>query len=308
MNRNILTQASLVAGGICVGGAVGYFAARKRLIPVYEKLMDAGIEEAKEFYSLLRSEPPYDNPVVAAKKYRERIEQLDFWVANGIPEEDLEEFNNSVDLEDEGEVFINEQPNPDPEPEVELEAPVIYDQLVGEKHLEHVSEALNEAAENIRMTVEAPTQAQKILNLEDVTSQPTDISNVFDEATVKKYELKIENELPQTSKFTHVITVDEYMEENHEMTKISLMYYAEDKVLADDDDRIVPSAEIDAIIGTESLQYFGKGSEDENVVYVKNTDRNLLIEVTRDSRSYPVAVFGIANSVMTKKVPRSEDG
>jgi len=309
VNRNILTSAGLVAGGICIGGGVTYIVVKKRLTMQFERKLADGVEEAKEFYSLLRSEPPYNNPVVAAKKYRERIEQLDFWVANGIPEEDLEAFNESVDLEaeepeDEGEVFINEQPNP----EKELDNAEIYDELVRERHVEHVEEVIIEATENIRMSVEAPTQAQQVITLEDVDSKPTDIRNIFSPDVVKKYELEVAAELPQTSKFTHVISVDEFMEENHEMDKISLNYYEADETLADDADKIVPSQEVDAIIGKESLKWFGKGSEDDDIVYVKNTDRNLLIEITRDSRSFPEAVFGIPNSVLNKKVSRSDDG
>ena len=307
MNRNILTSAGLVAGGICIGSGVTYIVVKKRLVLQFERKLIDGVEEAKEFYSLLRGEPPYDNPVVAAKKYRERIEQLDFWVTNGIPDEDLDEFNNSVDLEeDEGEVIVNEQP--DPKPENELEEPVIYNEMIHDKHVEQVSEALNEAAENIRMTVEVPTQAQQILTLEDVDSKPTDIRNVFAPEVVAKYELEVAKELPQTSKFTHVISVDEFMEENHEMDKISLNYYAADETLASEDGKLVPSQEIDSIIGKESLKYFGKGSQDDEIVYVKNADRKLLIEVTRDPRSYSEAVLGIANSVLAKKVPRSDDG
>lgn len=314
MNRNILRQAGLVVGGICIGGGAGYIFAMKRLEVRYEKLTMAAVDEAKDFYSLLRGEPPYDNPVAAAKKYRERIEQLDFYINSGIPEEDMAQYTNLTkeleeelqDDEDEGEVFVNLQPNP--QPEVELEPAVIYDELVQERHVEAVKEVIDEATENIRMSVDPPTQAQRIITLEDVTSQPTDIRNVFSEEVVKKYELEVSDELPQTSKFTHVITVDEFMEENHEMDKITLMYYEGDETLASDDDKIVPASEVDAIIGKESLQFFGKGSEDKDVVYVKNTDRKLLVEVTRDERSYPVAVFGIPNSVLNKKVPRSDDG
>lgn len=312
MNRNILRQAGLVVGGISIGGGAGYILAKKHLKAEYRKVALDAIEEAKDFYSLLRSEPPFDNPVTAAKAYRERMVQLDYWVAHGIPQEDMAAYSNLTEdldaeldeTDDEGEVFINEQPNP--EPEVELEEPHIYNELVRERHVEAVKEAVDEATENIRMTVEAPTQANQIISLEDVTSQPTDIRNVFHPDVVKKYELEVKDELPQTSKFTYVITVDEFMEENHDMDKVSLMYYEGDDTLADDSDKIVK--DLEAIVGRETLKFFGKGSQDENVVYVKNTDRKMLIEICKDARSYPVAVFGIPNSILNKKVPRSDDG
>lgn len=310
MNRNILRQTGLVVGGICIGGGAGYIFAMKRLQVRYEKMAMDGIEEAKEFYSLLRSEPPYDNPVTAAAKYRDRLAQLEAYVISGIPEEDIQafvetvpEYEEVIDEEDEGEVFVNLQPNP--EPEVKLEEPMIYNQLIREKHL---MDAVNEVGASIDPQVIIPDQASRIITLEDVTSQPTDIRNVFSEETVRKYELEVKDELPQTSKFTHVISVDEFMEENHEMDKVTLMYYEGDDTLADDADKIVPASEVDAIIGKESLQFFGKGSEDDDIVYVKNTDRKMLVEITRDPRSYPVAVLGIPNSVLNKKVPRSDDG
>jgi len=212
------------------------------------------------------------------------------------------DIDEELEDDDPGEVFINEQPNPEPE----MDQPEIYNELIQEQHVEQVKEVINEATDNIRMSVEAPTQAQKILTLEDVTSTPTDIRNVFSEDVVKKYELEVADLLPKTSKFTHVITVDEFMEENHDVEKVCLVYYEKDDTLASEDDKIV--TELEAIIGRETLQYFGKGSEDENVVYVKNTDRNLLIELAKEPRSYAEVVLGVSNAVLNKKVPRSDDG
>lgn len=92
----------------------------------------------------------------------------------------------------------------------------------------------------------------------------------------------------------YIIHKDEFIQgnfggEDHEQT--TLTYFAEDDVLADEKDQ--PIADIDGTVGLEHLEYFGHGSEDPNVVYVRNEKLRLDIEITRSMGSYAAEVHNI---------------
>lgn len=88
----------------------------------------------------------------------------------------------------------------------------------------------------------------------------------------------------------YVVTRDEHGEEpNFEVE--TLTYYEADHTLADSNDQ--PIDEIDAAIGLEHLQMFGMGSEDVNIVFVRNPRINMDYEVQLNVGSYFVSVLGL---------------
>lgn len=110
----------------------------------------------------------------------------------------------------------------------------------------------------------------------------TDVPGTWD------YEAEVAS---REGKELYIIHKDEFIQgnfigEDHEKT--TLTYFSEDDVLADEKD--MPIADIDAIVGLEHLEYFGHGSEDPNVVYVRNETLRLDIEVTRSMGSYAAEV------------------
>lgn len=87
----------------------------------------------------------------------------------------------------------------------------------------------------------------------------------------------------------YVISVDEYHEDN-EYEKVSLTYYDVDGVLADDADKII--SDIKGVLG-DGLGYFGVGSQDEVIVYVKNEKLGTIFEVVKDDQSYSKLILGL---------------
>lgn len=95
-------------------------------------------------------------------------------------------------------------------------------------------------------------------------------------------------------KITYIIHKDEFIQgnilgEDHEQTVLT--YFSEDDVLADEKD--MPIADIDDMVGLEHLEYFGHGSEDPSVVYVRNERLRLDIEINRSMGSYAKEVGGV---------------
>lgn len=125
--------------------------------------------------------------------------------------------------------------------------------------------------------------------------------NIFDtaaedpDAPVDHWDQEAE-EASRTEGVPYVISVDEFGEKETESgyQSVSLTYYAEDDVLADENEK--PIEDQDKIIGTANLGKFGHGSGDPNVVHVRNDELSLEIEISRSHLSYTESVHGIQHS------------
>lgn len=89
----------------------------------------------------------------------------------------------------------------------------------------------------------------------------------------------------------YVITLDEFMLDDDEFEKISVVYYHGDLTLVDD--REEPIDNIKGTIGEESLKYFGYESDDPNTVYVRSPNLGTDFEVVRNPGTYSEEVLGL---------------
>lgn len=120
---------------------------------------------------------------------------------------------------------------------------------------------------------------------------------------IEEYDLEAELE-KRTDDKPYIITQDEFFENEDERPQVNLTYYRGDDVLADEEDRTIDNA--DGIVGNENLQKFGYGSNDRNVVYVRNPKINVEYEIVHSHGEYAVEVLGL-NSPSTRK-PRKFRG
>lgn len=89
----------------------------------------------------------------------------------------------------------------------------------------------------------------------------------------------------------YIIHHDEFMENEPEFEQITLTYFEEDDVLADDKDEAIPDQDR-VVHRTEFEQKFGHGSKDNNIVYVRNENLNTDFEILRSTGSYAREVLG----------------
>ena len=73
--------------------------------------------------------------------------------------------------------------------------------------------------------------------------------------------------------------------------KITITYYENDDVLADEQDEVIP--DIEAVVGYDSLGRFGDMSDDDCVVYVRNRRLGADYEIVLAQESYTESVLGI---------------
>lgn len=92
----------------------------------------------------------------------------------------------------------------------------------------------------------------------------------------------------------YIIHHDEYMENEHSYEQVTLAYYAEDDVLADDRDQ--PIEEIEKTVGEGNLTRFGHGSKDNRMLYVRNDKLNMDFEIVKNDGSFAKEVLGLRHS------------
>lgn len=89
----------------------------------------------------------------------------------------------------------------------------------------------------------------------------------------------------------YIISIDAYLNEYEEYSKNTLSYYEGDDVLCDDRNEII--TDVEDYVGEEALVSFGEGSDDENVVYIRNHRKSSDYEIVRENGSYEVDILGM---------------
>lgn len=284
MNKNLLNKIALVVGGVCIGSGTTYLIVKNRLVTKYDQVLtdeirairaaaDARIEDAKNTMKLLHKEPPYDDPRTAVQAYGERLDELQYM------------YDNGVDSSDENEP--------------------IHDQLIEDKVIEKteddlktlenfkqsgafVDQLLTGATEVVTHDVRPPSQAQKVLTLDDVVSSPDELpaENIF--------ELYPKDSIPAASlrdkDYPYLIAEKEFEDNLEEYSQITLLYYA-DNVLADEQGGVVGN--IKHLLGKDAIKQFGYDQENPNTLFVRNDKRKTEYQVIRLDGTHSELVLGI---------------
>jgi hypothetical protein len=93
----------------------------------------------------------------------------------------------------------------------------------------------------------------------------------------------------------YVISLAEFSNDEEDFDKITLRYFEEDDTLNDElgsrrgDDSTIPNESV----GQANLERFGIGSQNEDIVYVRNEQLKIDFEVIRDEGSYTETVLGL---------------
>lgn len=155
--------------------------------------------------------------------------------------------------------------------------------FVGKKHeVIEVRRAIEDSKDRItnKNIVERLNDIDR-MNEIDTTSPyepPEDKPNLEDLAS--RYRTDDEHPTEDEPDEPYVITYDEFSEIGTNYTE--LIYYDEDDTLVDDTDRVL---DIPSTVG-DCLSEFGVGTDDINMVYVKNPKTGTYYEVTRVFEPY----------------------
>lgn len=93
-------------------------------------------------------------------------------------------------------------------------------------------------------------------------------------------------------KTPHIIHQDEFFStEETPYGQTSYVYYVGDDKLTDTDNTVLLNRE--TLIGSDALMNFGHGTDDANIVYVRNPQLELDIEIVRHDGTYEEEVLGL---------------
>lgn len=106
-------------------------------------------------------------------------------------------------------------------------------------------------------------------------------------------------------KAPHIIHQDEYASNENDNPQTSYTYYAGDNILTDTDDSILENPE--SHVGPKALQNFGHGTDDFNIVYVRNPQLGLDIEVIRHPGTYAEEVQGLEREHESEEETEDDD-
>jgi len=168
--------------------------------------------------------------------------------------------------------YLDSEPDPAPETVV---APVTK---AGKTPYGKISEV---AAAEAVVTEEIVVEVQEELpedRPENIFSQAVPVWDYNDEIA------KRSEDLP------YVVSKEEYMEADLGYSQNTMTYFDGDDVLADDKDQMVD--EIDEMVGRANLDRFGAGSNDRNIVFVRNDRLEMDFEIVRSNGDYAKEVLG----------------
>lgn len=91
----------------------------------------------------------------------------------------------------------------------------------------------------------------------------------------------------------YIIHQDEFLLNESGYSQTSYIYYAKDDVLVDEDEPNVILDNRENLIGPDALRRFGHGSDDHNIVHVRNSRLELEIVINRVPGSWEQEVLGL---------------
>lgn len=103
----------------------------------------------------------------------------------------------------------------------------------------------------------------------------------------------------------YVITIEDFMNNCQDFDKASLTYYNEDDTLADEQEEAI--TDVYMTVGDDALLRFGDGSDDPDMVYVRNERLGSDYEVLRVNKSYQETVMGICDKKQVKRRGPEDD-
>lgn len=94
---------------------------------------------------------------------------------------------------------------------------------------------------------------------------------------------------PRSSDEPYIIHLQEFMESDWD--QITITYYEGDDTLCDEREQIIP--DVEALVGQHHMGMFGRGSNDDNIIYIRNEAIRTDFEVVRSEAGYAEAVMGM---------------
>ena len=142
---------------------------------------------------------------------------------------------------------------------------------------------------------ETTTEVEVEIEVEETPTDepwPFEKTNVFQHSSTYgqedfDYEEEVKKRTPDAP---YIITKDEFMNNETSFQQITVTYFNGDDVLADDKDQMINDKE--RTVGETNLDKMGYGSDDPNVLYVRNDRMEIEFEILNSDGKYSEEVCG----------------
>jgi len=296
--REFLNVVITGTAGIAVGYGVGVFVSDLRYKKAMKQILDEMVNELQA-----ATISGYDETVSYAQRDNEAVSDLVNRRSNFVTVEEQEEYTEKI------ESLHYSAANDEAIIEDEQEAVEKIDEL--RRRLAEGSEMHDETLSTVLSEDETESNLEETIakGREFVTNN---LVNVFDRADEIKDEPNDENTQPgalfgaRTLDEPFVISIGEYLEDYEydegPFDKLTVAYFEEDDTLLDEREQIID--DIEHVVGQANLNRFGQGSENDDIVYVRNTKMRADFEIMREQGSYAEQILGYRPD-KTKNRPRT---
>lgn len=270
MRQQMVKPAVFAVSGVVVGATAAYFVVKSK----YRKISEEEIASLRQHYKMKEQELLLDK-----EDELEQIKQAHGLINHEDPREAFKIYKARLDemqyMAEEEKTESEDQPLLSKVVDRDPSVRISYDKVAQNPDFEAAVKAVAEGTspEELRV-VDEPVEEDEEADDEKLRQ------NIF-EASVRSDVMNGgEDEHPSAP---YVIPVEIFQEESDIYEKVSISYY-EDGTLADE--RNMPIPDPDPIVGDENLERFGEGSQDDNIVYVRNERIHMDFEISREIGSY----------------------
>lgn len=170
-----------------------------------------------------------------------------------------------------------------------------------QKHIaEQHKPDLDAMTKHLRDRAKAEIIAEEAGYVEEETEEDPEEENIFTELPPWNYDKEMAG---RNSDFPFIMHLEEYRQSDcsHQIT---ITYFEGDDVLVDEADEVISKK--DEVVGMENLTKFGYGSDDPNVVYIRNPKLDIEYEILRHRGHYAKEILGLEEdpSLEHSAIPR----
>lgn len=158
-----------------------------------------------------------------------------------------------------------------------------------EEHLAAVTTAVRNEEAKAAFEVETIVKERGYVS----TSEPPTTKRVFDDAPRRPVWDQDQEEVIRQEASIYIISKEEFGVNAPDNEQEQLTYYEGDDILATNADQIV--TEVVATIGDDCLSKFGYGSDNDDIVYIRNEITGCDYEILRTDGKYSEIVLGLGN-------------
>lgn len=144
------------------------------------------------------------------------------------------------------------------------------------------------------MAVSPPAAVTEAAEEEEEIVETLEVRNIFEDHRIED-EWDYHRERASRSPMSPYVIHRDERDDNDAYDEVTWTYYEEDDVVCNELDEVIAGEDRERILGEANLEKFGHGSGDSQIVYVRNDNLEMDIELIKSPNSYAEEVHGLSH-------------